>query len=241
MVTIAVCDDHYQDLQLTKQQIEQIITAHYAGIPHQILLYSSGNALLKDTAILNTIDLLFLDIILPDLSGFEIAARLKKLCHRITIIFLSQCEWEVYKSFQYQPFRFVRKNQDSKNIEAELTEAIQSFIETHLEACHMCAFRYGNRSIFVDSRDILYMTSYNHNLTVVKVSDCFVCRDSIQKRSEELRKYGFIQSHISCLVNMRYIKKIRTYDILMQDDYAIALSRHRKKEIVAVYCQYLQT
>ena len=50
MVTIAVCDDHYQDLQLTKQQIEQIITAHYAGIPHQILLYSSGNALLKDAS-----------------------------------------------------------------------------------------------------------------------------------------------------------------------------------------------
>ena len=74
MVTIAVCDDHYQDLQLTKQQIEQIITAHYAGIPHQILLYSSGNALLKDTAILNTIDLLFLDIsflIFPVLKSLQ--------------------------------------------------------------------------------------------------------------------------------------------------------------------------
>ena len=54
-------------------------------------------------------DLLFLDIEMQELNGFELAAKIQETAPDILIIFVSAYESYVYKSFEFRPFRFIPK------------------------------------------------------------------------------------------------------------------------------------
>ena len=55
------------------------------------------------------VDILFLDISMPEIDGFEIAQYVFDNEYKTHLIFVSNLEDRVFSSFRYRPFRFIRK------------------------------------------------------------------------------------------------------------------------------------
>lgn len=117
---ILVVDDEPNNLKL----IQQILKDHYQ------LLFAINGKLAVEAAIQHLPDLILLDIMMPEMSGFEVCEKLKKHpeTEDIPIIFISAME-EVEK--QSLPFQLGEVKFISKPISvSSLQENISSILDT---------------------------------------------------------------------------------------------------------------
>lgn len=104
---IAACDDNLEMLELLSCLISERFLYH--NIITRIDKFSDPlplcNALGNDDH-----DLLFLDIDMPKIDGITLAKNIRERGSRIDIIYISNKEELVFKTFDVQPFSFTRKS-----------------------------------------------------------------------------------------------------------------------------------
>ncbi len=235
MITIAVCDDQKTDLNKIVSLIKDALSSE-SDDSYTVISYEDCTSLLNDIKNRKNIDLLYLDIVISHDSGFTLADRIHSINNQIKIIFVSNYQDMIDQSILYQPFLFIRKSR----IDYEISGSIHLFLKQYRENYPLCTFTYLRQPLTLDSRDILYMTSHLRELTVYLNETNFRCRDSITQRKRELCTHGFAQSHISCLVNLRYVAQIKSNEIIMQNGDSVTLSRTRREDVKAAYLSYLR-
>lgn len=103
----AICDDTVEDAEFMEKHIKEYFMKK--SIPYECNVYQSSKALWYEIEDGQAFDLLFLDIEMQELNGFELAAKIQETAPDILIIFVSAYESYVYKSFEFRPFRFIPK------------------------------------------------------------------------------------------------------------------------------------
>src|SRR5690606_42045572 len=121
MINIVICDDDKNFLSYIENRIIKILEARQENI--KIHKFGSGMELLKayDKGA-KPFDIILLDINMPKIDGLELAELIRKEDEGTILIFLTSMEEEVYKTFKYNTFRFIRKT----HIDQELEEALLS-------------------------------------------------------------------------------------------------------------------
>ncbi|KIR01495.1 two-component response regulator [Lachnospiraceae bacterium TWA4] len=117
VVKVAICDDEQESLERVKNEL--IKSADELEIEVEIHPYTDGRQVLEDE---QNLDVLFLDIDMPMISGLEVARTLRENGSEVILIFISAHEQYVFESMEYQPFRYIRK----ERIEAEVFHALKS-------------------------------------------------------------------------------------------------------------------
>ena len=110
MINIAVCDDQIYHV---KQLVKMIRKICDFKVPEQVDyraddgFYSAEDVI--DFLKHNRINILFLDIEMTGMNGFELASVLNREFPEIIIIFVSAYENYVYNAFESAPSRFLGK------------------------------------------------------------------------------------------------------------------------------------
>ena len=128
MLTIAVCDDDPAFAYTLTQKLRELC-AHYVPdhIDCQILPeFTSATEVLRYLS-KYSIDILFLDIVMPQTNGFQLAGVLMERYPNTLILFVSAHDDFVYKSFAFNPFRFLRKEHLAKELPYALQKAVEKF------------------------------------------------------------------------------------------------------------------
>ena len=141
-INIAICDDEQKSLQMIQKELYHI--ADKLKIEIETYAYKEGKKVLD--LIYNEkedFDVLFLDIDMPDVSGLEVAKKLRQKHLDIILIFISAHEQYVFESIEYNPFRYIRKNR----IEKELTGSSNSSDSRRTGSIHTarCADTHARR------------------------------------------------------------------------------------------------
>lgn len=110
MLKIALCDDEPVTLDLLKNEIDALLQAQ--NLEYQIASYASGLSLLQDFSA-KGFDVLFLDIDMPDISGFQVAEALQDSASQCRVVFVTSKRNLMHQSFDYQPFHFICKGDSS--------------------------------------------------------------------------------------------------------------------------------
>ena len=103
---VAVCDDNKVMLEFISGKAEEALIS--LNIDHEISNFERGMDFLSRQE-KTPFDVVFLDIRLPDIDGFEAAHRSKIMSEKTQIIFVTTESSLVYESFDYQPFNFIPK------------------------------------------------------------------------------------------------------------------------------------
>lgn len=111
MINIVFCDDNEEFLKFFKGEIKSQFQAVSEGEPFSAEeSFTNGKELLEYSD-KNSIDVLFLDIDMPEMSGFEIAKVMNEKSNgKIIIVFMSAYDNFVYESFDYLPFAYMKKD-----------------------------------------------------------------------------------------------------------------------------------
>lgn len=184
-----------------------------------------------------TYDIVFLDIDMPEISGFELAETLNSVKPDIPIVFVSNLEHLAFRSFEFKPFGFVRKDL----LKEDLRYIIDIYKRNANKKSEEFFFKTLENDLSIRISDIIYFESMKHDIYVQTVNERYKLKRehdkdlSIKMLSEKFGYIGFIRVHRSFLLNYRYIYKINKSNIMLKNETLININPHKVKEIRDIY------
>lgn len=213
MIRIAVVDDEITFVHEIEQQLSDFLKGKSIGF--QINPYTEPAAFLSDHT-QNAFDLIYLDIDMPEISGIDLASEIRKKSTETCIIFVSSYSHFVFDTFQYAPYRFIRK----EKISPELIQSIQSYCDDVYQKKQYFSFQLANKEVYSACViKFMYFYSLRHDVFFVtesgkskKLANRVYTMDGLEQKMES---FGFIRIHKSYLVNYRYIYQILEREVVL--------------------------
>ncbi len=227
---IGICDDEQADLERIEEALLKSMEKSSMKGSVDCRLFQDGEALFESCQ-REAYDLLFLDIEMPGVDGFELAKRICMGARKCSIIFVSGYESLVFDSWQYSPLWFVRKGM----LERDMRLALKKCLEREPFAANCCLFKGKEMPL----GDIMYIECKGH-LLFVKRKDgrSFEQYGSLKAFEEEFSASSFLRIHKSYLVNQRYIKEIGKREVLLTDGTLLEMGRDRRKSLLEAMARY---
>ena len=226
-IVIGICDDEMAAVL----QIEKIVAGYLEKIEKeaQVLLFQSGKEILEH---IENLDILFLDIEMPEMDGLEVGKIIGKRNRDCKIIMATSRVERFKEAFKIDAFRFVTKPFNEKEIE----EALQDVFDTMIGMSEI-EF-YENRMLHkIRQRDIKYLKTYG-SFIEAKVGNRILRREiSLLKLEEILDKNIFYRINREILVNMFYIDSYKEGAIKVGAK-MFKVARRRKKDFEKVFLEF---
>lgn len=237
MVRILICDDDKTFLSQFELKIKNIISkSRFNDFEYDIISFNNPETALRRINE-NPPDIIFLDIDMPEINGFNIAKNISENSKDTIIIFVTSYDNYVFSSFKYQPYRFLRKS----HIYNELPEAVLSALNTLLCKSKYIELgsKYFNERILIS--DIIYFESKgNYAQITVQSGEKYMYRSTISNLENQLKIYDFIRIHAGYLVNMKHIDKIHKNIVYLSDGEQIGISRKFCNDVKYDFAEYLR-
>lgn len=235
IVRIAICDDEMiftnSLCNLIKTQFsEQNLFPECVNFNNALGFLRAHNA--------NRFDLVFLDIDMPEISGFAVSEKIvsEAEIRKPYIIYVTNRDDLVFKSFEYQPFAFIRK----KYLTAELQEVIQRLATRISESKKFIMVKKNEKIFKLEVSNIIYIESRKNNIDIHTINNIYSLRETMAKIEITLEHDGFVRIHSGYLVNCRYIFSIEPELIKLEDGVSLPLSRYRANDVKIKFQKYMR-
>lgn len=229
MIKFGVCDDEKEWCISIREQVLTLYN-ELVGYEEQAecVLYSSGNELIENYE-RDNIDIAFIDIVCGERKGFDIANELAEKGANVGVVYITGYDYLVYEAFESGPLGFVRKD----FLYDDMKRTFPSIIK-YVEMNRKC-IKLSNISgeVSVPIGRINYLEVYNHKVTVYLESGEFEARDSLANLEEELQKYNFARINRYCIVNLKYVSKVKGQECSMENGKILNISRGRTKSVLS--------
>lgn len=238
MLNIAICDDEKPFLG----KLERIIAFYMQqkDIEHKIATFDNGNDIVKYCRDLEEDAIVFLDINMEDLDGIETAMMIRQFSRDIFIVFVTAYVKYSIEGYKPQPIRYILKG--DKNFEQTMEECLDDilgYINYGVKKI-IFSFKEGEKEIAVNN--IIYIESNLHTVNFY-VTGCKKRKYSMTATLNEiegmLEECGFLRIHQSFLINIKHVKKIRTYVAEMDNGAELAIPRTKYRFVKEAYVEYM--
>lgn len=182
------------------------------------------------------LDILFLDIDMPGLSGIELR---KRAAHVPVCIFITAHPEHAVESFELETLDFI-----VKPLKLDRFSQTMSRIEDYLEIKHKAKLfeasiggdaiyiKEGHEQTKVKLHDIVYLEALKDYTKVVTPQKRHCVLSSIGLLLKEQNFQSFVRVHRSYAVQKQYIKKILTNEVLLDNGTMIPVGRSYKANLV---------
>lgn len=219
---IAICDDNIEFLN----QIEDVVKRTYQEKKMEIQLfrYQNGQNLLADMQNAETdVDLLLLDIDMPALSGLEVAKALREMGKDTILIFISSYESYVFDTFEYNPFRFIRKEKLQQELPIALRAAESAYQKNKKR---YIVVRCDEGEVRIEETEIMYFDMVKRQIRIC-LADGRVYHTwrTMKELQQELSPERFSKIHSGCVVNLKYVSGYNGCEITLDNGERLTASR----------------
>lgn len=228
MIRIAVVDDEPKAIDLIVRKIKEI--EKQLGVTFEIDTFTSGSDLLN-VFYANQYQSLLLDLDMPDKTGFDISAALRKSRNGIPIVYITNRDDLMQQAFQYKVLGFVRKNNLDQELPFAMTCIVQE-IQNNLKTITVISSKRQQKCRYeLNISDIIYIESEDHftKIHVSTLKEPIITRESLSFYCEKEGFEDFIQINISCIVNYRFIFSIEKDELTLLDKSILYISRRKTK------------
>lgn len=181
------------------------------------------------------IDVLFLDIDMPEINGFEI----RKSAEKIPVcIFITSHPEHAVESFEYETLDFIIKPVKNERFKSTVIR-IEEFLEIKQKAALFEAsiggdaiyIKEGHEQTKVKLHDILYLEALKDYTLVVTTNKKHCVLSSIGTLLKEHHFQSFVRIHRSFAVQKQYVKKIGSQEIELNNNISIPIGRSYKDNL----------
>lgn len=238
MQKVIIIDDEAAGRMLIRQYLEQYPT---------LIVVGEANNGVDAVRLINEFrpDLIFLDIQMPGLSGFEVLGHLDEIPQ---IIFSTAYDQYALQAFEvhavdyllkpYTRDRFAQAVQRITDPRTNNLQKIQPLAESLMTTAttgtpdrypEKILVQTGNRLVTVAVSDILRIEAEGDYATLVTAKTHHLSNYGISALEAKLDPRQFIRVHRSDIINLHYIREIQkypsSYDVILQNDDVVRVSR----------------
>jgi DNA-binding LytR/AlgR family response regulator len=216
------------DSTLQRLSIVKLIEIH----PSLDLVAEYNNAIEAKMGLANTeIDLVFLDIEMPILSGFDL---LDDLTNKPQIIFVTGKTKYAFKAFDYDAVDYLRKPISKERFLNAVHKAITNFKLKNEDGFDEEDFIFvksnlKKRKVFLN--ELRYIEALGDYVKLVTEHDALVVLSTMKAFEALLPKERFLRIHKSYIVNLDKVERYNS-KVIELDKEQLPLSRNRKADLV---------
>jgi two-component system LytT family response regulator len=198
-------------------------------------------------------DVLFLDVQMPEMDGFEVVNALAR--SRPLVIFTSAYDEYALKAFEVHAFDYLLKPFDRRRFRESLQRVRQQLtgsdrVADLLESLaarrtpDRIAVRTNGRVVFLKAGDIDWIEAADNYACLHVGREVHVLRETMSELETKLDPARFIRVHRSTIVNLDRIKELQPwfrgdYKVLLNDGTELTLTKSHREKLalkLALFC-----
>jgi len=220
----------------------------------QVKIEAMCNAASKGIEAINKYkpDLVFLDIEMPHMNGFDMLEQFDKLF--FDVVFCTAYDQFAIRAFKYSALNYLLKPIDPEDLKETIRRIeerkstpskeqiellFQNIKQTVKPTAQRIALTTGDGMIFVPTQDILYCQAESNYTSVVLAGGKKIVVSKVLKDIDEaLSGPDFFRVHNSYLINLNQISKFVRGDggyVIMADGATVSISRSRRQEFMELF------
>ena len=193
------------------------------NISVQMNAYDNGRDFLENA----DADLLFLDIELAGgEDGFGIAEKLMDSKSPCKVCFLTSHTEMARQGYKVNAFRYI----DKKHLE-EINEALDFFFKTKIQERIIYVNNTAGIQVKINLSELLLVETSGRKLRYLMLDGSeHLCEGRMSEAAQSLSQFGFFYVQRSYIVNLKYIEKVNSREIVLHNGLTIAIGRVHSKE-----------
>lgn len=197
-------------------------------------VFADGYSLLRNYK--GDADVLFLDIQLPDITGMEVAKRIRKIDQDVVIVFVTNLHQYAIDGYEVGAFDFILKPLNYMGFSLKLDRICKELSHKSKEEKIMLSTREGLKKLNV--ADIYYVEVVDHDAVFHLAGEEVRIRRPLSNIAAELAPFYFVLCNSCYLVNLRRIKEVKNNTVFVGDA-QLPISKSKRKSFFEEMAKYI--
>lgn len=173
-------------------------------------------------------DVVFLDIEMPELGGFEVVAALDR-SSMPAIVFVTAYDAHAIRAFEAQALDYMLKPVDAARLHQSV-DRVRHQVARGAEYPERLAIRSRGRTVFIATAEVLYIEAAGNYASVQTKERHHLLRETLSNLESQLDPKRFVRIHRSTIVSVAAVREIRPWlggdaIVVMSDGKELTLSR----------------
>ena len=220
-MNILICDDVKADAD----RLEELLAN--SEISLSTVVFADAKDALEYIRSGASVDVCFLDIIMPDINGVELANILRDEGWQGYIVFLSTSKDFGPETYTVKAFSYLIKPASNESVREVLHDIIHAQNAQKKTDTEGISVRGVGQTRFVLFKEISYIEAANQNVIfrLINSSELKMRSTFAEIAASLLEDTRFVQCHRSYIVNMNDIVSVKNNDFIMQNGIKIPIAR----------------
>ncbi|WP_267402975.1 MULTISPECIES: LytTR family DNA-binding domain-containing protein [unclassified Chryseobacterium] len=178
----------------------------------------------------NPVDLIFLDINMPGISGLEMLAAMTR--PPLVILTTAYCEFAL-ESYEYQVVDYLVKPIGVSRFLAAIDKVIARFQPKEINADEeLLTLKVEGEYLRINPQDIDYIQSWGNYVKVFTKGHFVLASTSTCELEKKLDPSKFIRIHKSYIVALNHIQKIKGSHVYLLDEIILPIGNTHRKQLL---------
>ena len=196
-------------------------------------------------------DLVFLDIQMPEINGFDVLQNIDQDKAPL-IIFVTAYDEYALKAFEVHALDYLMKpfkrerfneslnrakkalNRDNRDVITDKIENLLEYLEPESEAISRILVKSSGRYFFLKACDIDWIESAGNYVRIHSGGNNYLIRETMINMEKKLDSDTFFRIHRSTIINVEKVKELEQwfhgdYQVVMYNEEKLTMSRNYKK------------
>lgn len=235
MIKFAICEDEIIQAEINKDYIKK--WADINNIECRIDIFQSAEKFLFNWEYEEVHDIIILDIHMGDMSGIELAKKIRTMDKEVIIIFITGIDEYVFEGYNVSAFNYLLKPIDEVKI-FNVLDNIKEKLEKDITNKKFLILSKGKNILRIDYDDIFYIIAFDHYIDIHTKNDIYTFNRKISEIETLLPQRYFVRCHRSYIVNIKYVKNINRNSLLLENQIKIPVSKTRMNDTYDTFINY---
>lgn len=179
-------------------------------------------------------DILLLDVKMRDISGIDLARRIREEDGRAEIIFLTSYFEFAGEGYDVEALHYLLKPVAEDKLMEVLDRAAEKLTRQPPYVVIVCE----GSTIKLYESQIMYVESFLHYIAIHTNEGEYIIKENISSFEEKLSNM-FFRTHRSYLVSLKYVTRISRTSVMVEGGIELPLARGKYDEINRAYISYM--
>lgn len=229
MYKIAIVEDDENFSNQLKEFLKKILVEK--GIIYEINSYLNPDDFFRFFN--KQYDLIFSDIDMPKMNGYEACKKIREVDNDVTIVFVTQLTQFAIKGYEVNAVDYILKPLNFEAFNLKIDRILY-----HIKKKNSGSFIISlssSEKVTIKYSELIYISSDDHFLEFGTEKEIYNSFGTLKKYEESLNQ-NFYRCHSSYIINLAFVMKLDKNCVIMKNNKEIPISRNRRKEFV----QHLQ-
>ena len=234
MIQIAIVEDQKEDQDRLREFLDRYQQEN--SLTFSVDVFSNATLFLSENK--KDFDILFMDIEMPGINGFDASVKLREKDTKTVLVFITNLNQYAIKGYSVNAFDYINKPINYYSFSTMLRRAIS---KANYDKKTEVVINSNGTTMKVDISDIKYIEVINHKLIYHLDQQDLPSWTSLSSIKDIYLKKGFAMASVSLMINLRRIYSLYQDCVTLNDTNRtkLYLSRSQRKGFAQAFSEYV--